>query len=113
VRRGYSKCLLAIEDGGRDQPYARIPYFYSDQYDLGIEYTGRADRSDRVVFRGDPASREFVAFWLRNDRVVAAMKANVWDVAPPLYKLIESGTTASPARLADPQEPLEQLAPAA
>ena len=98
---------------GAGKPYERIPYFYSDQYDLGMEYTGHGDPSDRVVFRGDPRSREFIAFWLRDDRVVAAMNANVWDVAPALYKLIQSRAEVSAERLADPRRAIEDLAPAA
>ena len=53
---------------GDGPPYDRLPYFFSDQYDVGMEYRGYATEWDRVVFRGDPASREFIAFWLRGDR---------------------------------------------
>ena len=49
---------------GRADAYDRLPYFFSDQYDVGMEYSGFARRWDRVVFRGDPASREFIAFWM-------------------------------------------------
>ncbi len=62
---------------GKAEDYVRIPYFYSDQYDLGMEYAGFAPAWDRVVFRGDPASRSFIAFWLQAGRVVAGMNANV------------------------------------
>ncbi|HVD59118.1 MAG TPA: FAD-dependent oxidoreductase, partial [Thermoleophilaceae bacterium] len=65
---------------GKSAAYERLPYFFSDQYDVGMEYTGYARRWDRVVFRGDPASREFIAFWLVRDQVVAGMNVNVWDV---------------------------------
>jgi 3-phenylpropionate/trans-cinnamate dioxygenase ferredoxin reductase component len=98
---------------GQTEPYERIPYFYSDQYDLGMEYSGFAPSWDQVVFRGDPTSREFVAFWLSRDRVVAGMNVNVWDVAPAISRLIESGVPVHPRRLANPAEPLEELAPAA
>jgi len=98
---------------GQTQPYERIPYFYSDQYDLGMEYSGFAPSWEQVVFRGDPASREFVAFWLQGGRVVAGMNANVWDVAPAISRLIESGVRLEPNRLSNPAEPLEELAPAA
>jgi 3-phenylpropionate/trans-cinnamate dioxygenase ferredoxin reductase component len=47
-------------------PYERLPYFYSDQYDLGMEYSGHATAWDQVVFRGDPATRAFIAFWLKD-----------------------------------------------
>ena len=66
--------------------YDRLPYFFSDQYDVGMEYSGFARAWDRVVFRGDPASREFIAFWLVEDRVVAGMNVNVWDVTDPIQR---------------------------
>ena len=97
---------------GTAEPYARVPYFYSDQYDFGMEYCGLAQGSDDVVFRGDPASREFIAFWLQGGVVAAAMNANVWDVTDALQTLIRSRARLDPARLADPDEALEDLASA-
>ena len=76
------------EHAGHAEPYDRIPYFYSDQYDLGMEYAGYAPRWDRVVFRGEPAGREFVAFWLLDGRVVAGMNANVWQVNDAIEALV-------------------------
>jgi 3-phenylpropionate/trans-cinnamate dioxygenase ferredoxin reductase subunit len=90
--------------------YERLPYFFSDQYDVGMEYTGFARTWDRVVFRGDPATREFVAFWLVGDRVVAAMNVNVWDVIDSIKRLISERVTVDDRRLADPDVPLEELA---
>jgi 3-phenylpropionate/trans-cinnamate dioxygenase ferredoxin reductase component len=89
--------------------YARLPYFYSDQYDLGMEYSGFAATWDRVIFRGDPADRAFIAFWLKERRVVAGMNANVWDVTEPIQALIRGGLPVDPARLADPGIPLDQV----
>jgi 3-phenylpropionate/trans-cinnamate dioxygenase ferredoxin reductase subunit len=94
---------------GRSVPYARLPYFYSDQYDLGMEYSGLAATWDRVVIRGDLAAREFIAFWLKDQRVAAGMSANVWDVTEPVQTLIRSGRPVDPARLADPDIPLDQV----
>jgi 3-phenylpropionate/trans-cinnamate dioxygenase ferredoxin reductase subunit len=94
---------------GAGEPYARVPYFYSDQYELGMEYSGLAQGSDEVVFRGDPASREFIAFWLHEGTVAAAMNANVWDVTDTLQALIRSGAQVDRARLADPQVALADL----
>jgi 3-phenylpropionate/trans-cinnamate dioxygenase ferredoxin reductase subunit len=91
-------------------PYARLPYFYSDQYDLGMEYSGFAATWDRVVVRGDLAAREFIAFWLKDQRVVAGMNAGVWDVTEPVQALIRGGWPVDPARLADPDIPLDQVA---
>ena len=83
---------------GVGEPYDRIPYFYSDQYDLGMEYSGYAPSWDRVVFRGDPASRQFIAFWLRDGRVVAGMNANIWEVNDALAGLVRSGHEVSVER---------------
>jgi 3-phenylpropionate/trans-cinnamate dioxygenase ferredoxin reductase subunit len=94
---------------GHDVAYDRIPYFFSDQYDVGMEYSGFATEWDEVVFRGDPASREFIAFWLREARVVAGLNVNVWDVNEHLQALIRSRRAISVAALTDPDNPLDAL----
>jgi 3-phenylpropionate/trans-cinnamate dioxygenase ferredoxin reductase subunit len=94
---------------GEGTAYERLPYFFSDQYDVGMEYSGFARRWDRVVFRGDPATREFVAFWLVGDRVVAGMNVNVWGVTDPIRLLISSRARVDDLRLADPDVPLEEI----
>ena len=94
---------------GHADSYDRLPYFFSDQNDIGMEYTGFARTWDRVVFRGDPASREFIAFWLAGDRVVAGMNVNVWDVTEPIQRIIRGRVAVDERRLADPDVPLEQL----
>jgi len=88
---------------GKDASYDELPYFYTDQYDLGMEYVGFVEPGgyDRVVFRGDVAGREFIAFWLSNDRVVAGMNVNVWDVVEPIKALIRSRAAIPASRLAD------------
>jgi 3-phenylpropionate/trans-cinnamate dioxygenase ferredoxin reductase component len=96
---------------GQGAPYERLPYFFSDQYDVGMEYSGFARSWDRVVFRGDPASREFIAFWIAGDTVVAGMNVNVWDVTDPIQSLIRSRVPVEDPRLADPDVPLEELVP--
>jgi 3-phenylpropionate/trans-cinnamate dioxygenase ferredoxin reductase subunit len=93
----------------QEAPFERLPYFFSDQYDLGMEYTGYAPRWDRVVLRGDPAERKLIAFWVASGRVVAAMNLNVWDVREPLERLIRSGAEVDDRRLADPDVPLGDL----
>jgi 3-phenylpropionate/trans-cinnamate dioxygenase ferredoxin reductase subunit len=95
---------------GRDLPYDRIPYFFSDQFDTGMEYAGYAPSYDRVVFRGDPASFEFIAFWLRGERVVAGMNFNVWDVNEDIQALVRSGSTVDDEALRDPDVALSGLA---
>src|SRR4051794_11525556 len=94
---------------GKDASYDRLPYFFSDQYDVGMEYTGHATEWDEVVFRGDPASREFVAFWLSGGRVLAGMNVNVWDVTDAIKALIASGDPVPVDRLRDPDVPLDRL----
>jgi 3-phenylpropionate/trans-cinnamate dioxygenase ferredoxin reductase component len=97
---------------GHTDAYDRLPYFFSDQYDVGMEYTGFARAWERVIFRGDPATREFIAFWLVEDRVVAGMNVDVWDVAEPIEHLIRERVAVDDRRLADPDVPLEDLVPA-
>jgi 3-phenylpropionate/trans-cinnamate dioxygenase ferredoxin reductase subunit len=94
---------------GIPTPYDRIPYFFSDQYELGMEYSGYARSWERVVFRGDPTHGEFVAFWLADGRVVAGMNANVWDVVEPIQALIRGRVAVDPELLADPDIPIESL----
>ncbi|MGH8931154.1 MAG: NAD(P)/FAD-dependent oxidoreductase, partial [Egibacteraceae bacterium] len=98
---------------GLTTPYQRLPYFFSDQYDVGMEYSGHAASWDQVVFRGDPATREFIAFWLARGRVVAGMNVNVWDVTDPIQQLIRSHAAVDVDRLTDPAVSLEALASAA
>ena len=94
---------------GQNVSYDRIPYFFSDQYDAGMEYSGFATEWDEVVFRGDRAGREFIAFWLRDDRVVAGMNLNVWDVNEHVQALIRSGQVVDTSVLTDPDTALESL----
>jgi 3-phenylpropionate/trans-cinnamate dioxygenase ferredoxin reductase component len=96
---------------GKEAAYDRLPYFFTDQYDLGMEYTGYVPDGDydRVVIRGDVAAREFIAFWLKDGRVLAGMNVNVWDVTDPIRDLIRSRVQVNPAALAHPDQPLEKL----
>jgi 3-phenylpropionate/trans-cinnamate dioxygenase ferredoxin reductase subunit len=93
---------------GKPASYERLPYFFSDQYDVGMEYSGYT-RSQEVVFRGDPANREFVAFWLEDGRVAAGMNVNVWDVSDAIQTIIRSRRPVDVAQLSDPDYPLEEL----
>jgi len=94
---------------GQHTAYEKLPYFYSDQYDLGMEYNGYADDWDRVVVRGDRSGPEFLAFWLKDGRVLAGMNANIWDQGDDIKALIRSGASVDPDRLADPSVPLADL----
>ncbi|CDP81961.1 MULTISPECIES: NAD(P)/FAD-dependent oxidoreductase [Mycolicibacterium] len=92
---------------GKSAEYDELPYFFTDQYDLGMEYVGHAPEYQRVVFRGDVAGREFVAFWLDGaNRVLAGMNVNVWDVLDDVKALIRSAAPVDPDRIADPAQPL-------
>jgi 3-phenylpropionate/trans-cinnamate dioxygenase ferredoxin reductase component len=95
---------------GQDAVYERVPYFFSDQYDVGMEYAGHSAPDDEVVFRGDPAGREFIAFWLRDGRVTAGMNVNVWDVNEHIQELVRSGASVDADRLRDSDVPLDALA---
>lgn len=97
---------------GEPGEYDRLPYFYSDQYDLGMEFVGLVEPGgyDAVVTRGDPAGGEFIAFWLSGGRVVAGMNVNVWDVVDQIRALIEGGRAVDRARLTDPSVPLDAVA---
>ena len=90
--------------------YDRIPYFFSDQYDVGMEYSGYATDWDEVVFRGDPEGGEFVAFWLADGRVVGGMNVNVWDVNEHVQALIRSRQLVDAGALRDTDTPLQSLA---
>jgi len=97
---------------GQDVSYDKVPYFYTDQYDLGMEYSGYVEPGgyDQVIFRGDKDGREFVAFWLSGGRVLAGMNVNVWDVNDAIQDLVRGGQAVDPAKLADPGVPLDQAA---
>ncbi|WP_306187006.1 MULTISPECIES: NAD(P)/FAD-dependent oxidoreductase [unclassified Streptomyces] len=97
---------------GQDVTYDRVPYFFSDQYDLGMEYSGWAPPGsyDQVMIRGDAGKREFIAFWVKEGRVLAGMNVNVWDVTDPIQHLIRTKAQVDTEALADPHVPLDTLA---
>ncbi|HVQ22282.1 MAG TPA: oxidoreductase C-terminal domain-containing protein, partial [Candidatus Saccharimonadia bacterium] len=97
----------------RGTPYRKAPYFYSDQYDLDMEYVGHPSRWDQLVFRGAVASGSFCAFWLDGAKMVAGLNARVPGVSPVIAKLIEAETEVDPVALADPERQLESLLPTA
>jgi 3-phenylpropionate/trans-cinnamate dioxygenase ferredoxin reductase subunit len=96
---------------GHATPYARLPYFFSDQYDVEMEYSGYAAGWDEVVFRGSSESREFICFWLKDGRVLAGMNVNVWGLTDEIQALIRSGVEVDRRRLSDAAAPLEDLVP--
>jgi 3-phenylpropionate/trans-cinnamate dioxygenase ferredoxin reductase component len=96
---------------GQQVAYNRVPYFYTDQYDLGMECSGLPSPGtyDQVIYRGDRSTLEFIAFWLKGGRLIAGMNVNVWDVTDDIQSLIRSNRTLDPARLADPSIPLADI----
>jgi 3-phenylpropionate/trans-cinnamate dioxygenase ferredoxin reductase subunit len=94
---------------GATTAYAKIPYFFSDQFDVGMEYSGFATEWDEVVFRGDPGGRQFIAFWIKDGRVAAGMNVNVWDVAEPIAALVAAAKPVDRERLVDPDVDLASL----
>ncbi|MDH6123790.1 FAD-dependent oxidoreductase [Kitasatospora sp. GP82] len=96
---------------GEEAVHERVPYFFTDQYELGMEYSGYVEPGgyDRVVFRGDVPGREFIAFWLSGNRVLAGMNVNIWDVTDPIRDLVRSGRPVDPDALADPDTPLDRI----
>lgn len=97
---------------GRPAEYVRMPYFFTDQYDLGMEYVGHAPRGEyaSVITRGDVAGREFLAFWLDADSVVlAGMNVNIWDAGDDIKNLVGSPEPVDPTKLADPAIPLTEV----
>ncbi|WP_164517932.1 NAD(P)/FAD-dependent oxidoreductase [Mycobacterium sp. P7213] len=95
---------------GEAAEYTELPYFFTDQYDLGMEYVGYAPHYARVVFRGEPASREYTSFWLDDEnRVLAGMNVNIWEGLDDIKALINAQAPVDPHRLADPQVPVGDL----
>jgi 3-phenylpropionate/trans-cinnamate dioxygenase ferredoxin reductase subunit len=95
---------------GQEVTYDRVPYFFTDQYELGMEYSGLGGPGDKVVTRGNPDDGEFIAFWLSDGRVTAGMNVNVWDVTEPIQQLIRLRRQVPAASLTDLDTPLERLA---
>lgn len=94
---------------GEQVVYDRVPYFYSDQFELGMEFSGDITGHDEIVYRGSVEDLEFIAFWLRHGTVIAGMNVNVWDVVGDVQALIRSRRPVEAARLADPGVPLAEV----
>ena len=96
---------------GQDAVDLRPSYFYTDQYDLSMEYTGDIgpEGYDRVIFRRHADSSQVIVFWLYAQRVQAGMNINIWDVAEDIERLVQSGRPINANDLADPDIPLASL----
>jgi len=97
---------------GFEEPYTKVPYFFSDQYDVGMEYSGftKPGDYDKVVYRGDLNSGAFCAFWLHEGALVAGMNVNIWDVHSDIRALLKAQARVDEHRLADPAVPLPDVA---
>ncbi len=95
----------------KNTSYDQVPYFFSDQYEMGMEYSGYVAKGhyDEVIFRGDVDKGEYLAFWLREGRVVAGMNVNIWDVTDTIAALVRSGEPVNRARLVNPEVPLDDI----
>ena len=107
----YQPAVAAQSMLGRPAVYDRLPFFYSDQYDIGLEYVGHArpDDVDAVQVRGDLDAHQFVAFWTSGRRVLAGMHVNTWGTTDAMESLIRSGRDVDLDRLVDPDVPLEEV----
>jgi len=105
IRQGKAVAKVLL---GQDVAYDWQPYFYTDQYDLGMEYVGYSEPSNDVVVRGDTSSGEFIAFWLDGPKLTAGMNVNVWDVNDDIRALL--GHSVDRDRLIDPDVPLSAVA---
>jgi 3-phenylpropionate/trans-cinnamate dioxygenase ferredoxin reductase component len=96
---------------GQGVSYDAVPYFFSDQYDLGMETAGLPEPGsyDQIVYRGDREGREFIAFWLSGGTVVAGMNVNVWDVSDDIQAVIRARRPVEESRLADTDVPIRTL----
>lgn len=99
---------VASAIAGKNEPYDKAPFFYSDQFELGMEYAGHASPGDELVIRGSTDKVEFIAFWVREGHVTAGMNVNIWDVNEDIQKLIQDKVTVD-ERLTDPKIPLTKL----
>ena len=101
---------VAVAGMRQFRQYDELPYFFTDQYDLGMEYVGHAPDYDSAVFRGDVDKREFTVFWLDGQsRVLAGMNVNVWEGLDDIKDLIRSRKPVDAGRLANPDVPLGEL----
>ena len=96
---------------GSPGSYDELPYFFTDQYDLGMEYVGYAPRYQQTVARGDVGKREFTMFWLDGGhRVLAGMNVNIWEGLDDIKQIIRSQRPVDTGALADPSVALSDLA---
>src|SRR5438067_790299 len=89
VAKGHGRGIAAAIAGGH-APYTKLPYFWSDQYDVNLEYRGHASGDDTAVWRGNREGLSFSVFYLRNGRVEGVLSMNDSGTNEMGGKLIES-----------------------
>src|SRR6202171_274211 len=105
--RGIAACIT-----GGDVPYTKLPYFWSDQYDVNLEYRGHASGEDRAIWRGDRGGRKFSVFYVRNGLIDAVLSMNDSKTNEVGGKLIEARKPVSEASLVNLDADLTELVPA-
>jgi 3-phenylpropionate/trans-cinnamate dioxygenase ferredoxin reductase component len=108
VAKGHGRGIAANIAGG-DQPYTKLPYFWSDQYDVNLEYRGQASGEDTAVWRGDREGLKFSVFYLRDGVVNGVLSMNDSETNEMGGKLIESRRKVDPAALGDSAVELSEL----
>jgi len=98
VAKGHGRGIGAAIAGGH-APYTKLPYFWSDQYDVNLEYRGQASGDDTAIWRGDPKGRSFSVFYLRNGVVEGVLSMNDSRTNEAGGKLVESRRKVEPSQL--------------
>lgn len=95
---------------GSIEEYDRLPMFFTDQYDMGMEYRGHAPDADDVILRGTTKEGDFLVFYLDDGVVSAVANVNVWDVGDDVERLLRARVSPDRRKIADWETPLSQLA---
>ena len=111
VAKHHGRSIAATIAGG-DAPHTRLPYFWSDQYDVKLEYRGHASGEDKAVWRGDRAGLKFSVFYLREGLIEAVLSMNDSNTNEVGGRLIEARRPVSESKLADTSADLAELVPA-
>jgi 3-phenylpropionate/trans-cinnamate dioxygenase ferredoxin reductase subunit len=110
VAKGQGRGLAASIMGGHT-PYTKIPYFWSDQYAVNLEYRGNASGEDEAVWRGDREGLKFSVFYVRGGVVEGVLSMNDTKTNELGGKLIESRRQVSASELENPAVDLSELVP--
>ena len=101
-----ARSMLGARDG-----FAEVPWFWSDQYDLNIQMSGHAQSTDKLVYRGDPSSSSFSAFFLDGGAISGVVGVNRPRDVRAVRRLLETRQGVDPAQLADESVELRKIGP--